>query len=80
MMTVNGHVDDNLAQLGRDGDYAQRPKVWRNRGRGRFSLVADAGPFFAVGHAARAPRSATWITTGISTSSSTGWTAGRRYC
>ena len=27
--------------------------VWRNRGRCRFRLVPDAGPFFAVGHAAR---------------------------
>ena len=33
MLTVNGHVYDNLALLGRDGDFAQRPKVWRNRGR-----------------------------------------------
>jgi hypothetical protein len=53
MMTVNGHVDDNLAQLGREGDYAQPAKVWRNRGGCRFRLVADPGPFFAVGHAAR---------------------------
>jgi hypothetical protein len=53
MMVVNGHVDDNLAQIGRNGLYAQLPKVWRNRGRGRFRLVADAGPFFAVGHPAR---------------------------
>jgi hypothetical protein len=53
MMAVNGHVDDNLAQLGRDGTYAQRAKVWRNRGRCRFRLVPDPGPFFAVGHASR---------------------------
>jgi hypothetical protein len=53
MMTVNGHVDDNLAQLGREGDYAQRPKIWRNDGRCRFRLVADSGAFFAVGHAGR---------------------------
>ncbi len=53
MMVVNGHVDDNLAQLGRPGEWAQRAKVWHNRGRGRFRLVADAGPFFAVGHPAR---------------------------
>jgi enediyne biosynthesis protein E4 len=52
MLVVNGHVDDNLKKMGL-GDYAQRPKVWSNRGRGRFRLVADPGPFFAVGHAAR---------------------------
>jgi hypothetical protein len=53
MMVVNGHVDDNLARLGRDGVYAQRPKVWRNRGGCRFRLVPDPGPFFALGHASR---------------------------
>jgi hypothetical protein len=53
MLTVNGHVDDNLAQLGRDGEYAQRAKVWRNRGGCRFRLVADPGPYFAAGHPAR---------------------------
>jgi hypothetical protein len=53
MMTVNGHVDDNLALIGREGDYAQRPKIWRNGGRCRFTLVTDAGPFFDAGHAGR---------------------------
>jgi hypothetical protein len=53
MLTVNGHVDDNLAQLGRHGAYAQLPKVWRNRGRCRFRLVADPGPFFALGQPGR---------------------------
>ena len=53
MLVVNGHVDDNLKQLGRDGDYEQRAQVWRNQGHCRFRLVPDAGPFFAVGHACR---------------------------
>jgi enediyne biosynthesis protein E4 len=53
MITVNGHIYDNLADVGRDGEYAQLPKIWRNRGRGRFKLVADPGPFFDVGHVAR---------------------------
>jgi hypothetical protein len=53
MLVVNGHVDDNLARLGRDGVYAQRPKLWRNRGGCRFRLVPDPGPFFAVGHPSR---------------------------
>ena len=39
--------------MGRDGAYAQRPKVWRNRGRCRFRLVPDPGPFFAVAHPGR---------------------------
>src|SRR4029077_7159948 len=50
MLVVNGHVDDNLERLGRDGAYGQRAKVWRNQGRCRFRLVADPGPFFAGGH------------------------------
>ena len=70
IFTVNGHVYDNLALIGREGEFAQCPKIWRNRGRGRFKVVTDAGPFFDVGHAAAGPRSATWITTAISTSSS----------
>jgi len=53
MLVVNGHVDDNKARFGRDGDYAQRAKVWRNRGRGRFRFLPNPGPFFAVGHAGR---------------------------
>jgi hypothetical protein len=53
MFTVNGHVDDNLGQLGRDGVYAQPAKVWRNQGGCRFRLVQDPGPFFTVGHAGR---------------------------
>jgi hypothetical protein len=53
MMTINGHVDDNLAQLGLSGEYAQRVKIWLNQGRCRFRLVANPGPFFAVGHAGR---------------------------
>jgi hypothetical protein len=53
MLVVNGHVDDNLAQLGRAGAYAQRPKVWRNHGRCRFRFVPDPGPFFEVGHPGR---------------------------
>jgi hypothetical protein len=53
MLVVNGHVDDNLVKLGRDGEYAQRAMVWHNRGQCRFRLVQNPGPFFAVGHAAR---------------------------
>jgi hypothetical protein len=53
MLVVNGHVDDNLKELGRGGEYGQRAQVWRNLGHCRFQLVADAGPFFAVGHPSR---------------------------
>ncbi len=53
MMVVNGHVDDNLVQIGRDIPQAEPSRVWRNRGKGRFRLVLDAGPFFAADHVAR---------------------------
>jgi enediyne biosynthesis protein E4 len=53
ILTVNGHVDDNLAQLGATGSQAEPAKVWRNQGEGRFRLVPDPGPFFATGHVAR---------------------------
>ncbi|WP_165229982.1 CRTAC1 family protein [Aquisphaera insulae] len=53
MMVVNGHTDENLAELGREGVYEQPTRIWRNRGDGRFDLVADPGPFFRVGHVGR---------------------------
>jgi enediyne biosynthesis protein E4 len=53
MFVVNGHVDDNLPQLGRPIPQAEPALVWRNRGGGRFRLVADPGPFFAARHVAR---------------------------
>ena len=53
MLVVNGHVDDNLAQIGRDIPQAEPSRIWRNRGNGRFRLVAEPGPFFAENHVAR---------------------------
>jgi hypothetical protein len=53
MFVVNGHVDDNLLQLGRPIPYAEPAQVWRNQGKGRFRLVRDPGPFFAARHVAR---------------------------
>jgi enediyne biosynthesis protein E4 len=53
MFVVNGHVDDNLPQLGRPIPQAEPAMVWRNQGKGRFRLVRDPGPFFAARHVAR---------------------------
>ena len=53
MLVVNGHVDDNLPQIGRAIPQAEPSRVWRNRGGGRFRLVPDAGPFFQTDHVAR---------------------------
>lgn len=53
MFVANGHVDDNLEKLGQKVSYAERSRLWRNVGAGRFQLVPDAGPFFAQEHVAR---------------------------
>jgi hypothetical protein len=53
LFIANGHVDDNLAAMGRDVSWAEPARVWRNRGDGRFTLAADPGPYFAEPHVAR---------------------------
>jgi hypothetical protein len=54
VLVVNGHVDDNLAELGGDEPYRQRARVWRNRGRLRFEQLTDrAGDYFASAHVSR---------------------------
>jgi hypothetical protein len=54
LLVVNGHVDDNLRELGIDDvGQAERSKVFRNVGGGRFRLVTDAGTFFTSEHVAR---------------------------
>jgi enediyne biosynthesis protein E4 len=53
MFVVNGHVDDNLPQLGRPIPQAEPTLVWRNQGKCRFRLVRDPGPSFAERHVAR---------------------------
>jgi len=53
LIVVNGHVDDNLREFGREGEYAQPAFVWRNN-RGKFeSQGASAGEYFAGAHPAR---------------------------
>lgn len=53
LIVTNGHTDDNLAELGRDGDYAQPPLLFRNDG-GRFSAAEVAGEYFAKTSVGRA--------------------------
>jgi hypothetical protein len=53
ILAVNGHVDDNLDQLGMNAPRAEPAKVWRNQGGGRFRLVRDPGPFFDTSQVAR---------------------------
>ncbi|MBI3468070.1 MAG: CRTAC1 family protein [Planctomycetes bacterium] len=53
-LVVNGHVDDNLAEMGRAEPYRQKAKVWRNRGGLRFEDVSDrAGDYFTSAHVSR---------------------------
>jgi hypothetical protein len=54
LFVVNGHVDDNLAQMGRDEPYAQPSRVWRNHGRGQFQkMEGDLGDYFRTAHVSR---------------------------
>lgn len=54
VVVTNGHVDDNLHELGRDSPYEQPPLVWHNTGRGRFeSLGGAVGSYFARPHNGR---------------------------
>ncbi len=52
LIVTNGHTDDNLAELGREGQYAQPPGVWRNTA-GQFQLASNAGSYFRQLHVGR---------------------------
>ena len=48
LLVVNGHIDDSLARMRSDVQYAQPPHLFLNTGGGRFHDVAgEAGPGFA---------------------------------
>jgi hypothetical protein len=54
IFVANGHVDDNMSQLGRDEAYAQKAGLWRNVGKGRFEVIgAEAGAYFETRHVSR---------------------------
>ncbi|WP_169975525.1 CRTAC1 family protein [Tautonia rosea] len=53
MFVLSGHVDNNLAQLGRNEPHAQPTKVWRNQGNAKYRQVGDPGPYFAEPHVGR---------------------------
>jgi hypothetical protein len=54
VIVTNGHTDNNLHELGRDGEYRQPPGLWRNSA-GRFTYCggAPAGDYFAGKHVGR---------------------------
>lgn len=52
LIVTNGHTDDNLAELGREGQYAQPPGLWKNTA-GQFQLVIHAGSYFQQQHVGR---------------------------
>lgn len=52
LIVTNGHTDDNLADLGREGQYQQPAGLWKNAG-GQFQLVSAAGPYFRQQHVGR---------------------------
>ncbi len=52
LIVTNGHTDDTLAELGREGEYAQPAALWKNDG-GRFVLSGPAGDYFQSPHVGR---------------------------
>lgn len=52
LIVTNGHTDDNLADLGREGQYQQPAGLWKNAG-GQFQLVRGAGAYFRQQHVGR---------------------------
>ena len=53
VVVVNGHTDNNLHELGREGDYQQPPLLWHNR-QGEFAEVGNcAGDYFRSVHTGR---------------------------
>jgi enediyne biosynthesis protein E4 len=53
LLVVNGHVEDNLPEVGRDIPYEEPSIVWHNGGNGRFRRVRNAGSFFSTDHVGR---------------------------
>jgi hypothetical protein len=53
LLVVNGHVDDNLSEFGKDVPQAEPAHVWRQDRGGVFRPVEAAGPFFDSDHVAR---------------------------
>jgi len=53
ILVVNGHVDDNVSELGRDEPYAQKTAVWRNQGKGQFEKLEGCGAYFDTAHVSR---------------------------
>ena len=53
LIVTNGHTDDNLADLGKEGVYLQPCGLWRNQ-EGRFTLLSNAaGAYFKEPHCGR---------------------------
>lgn len=52
LIVTNGHTDDNLQQLGQEGDYQQPAALWKNQS-GSFVLAGPAGDYFQTPHVGR---------------------------
>ena len=70
MLVVNGHVDDNLAELGRDIPQAEPPGSGATRETGNTAWSATPVPSSSGITSPGGRRSETWITTATSTWSS----------
>ena len=53
LIVTNGHVDDNLQDMQREGDYEQPALVWKNN-QGRFDFLSESvGSYFQSPHPGR---------------------------
>ena len=54
LFVANGHLHDNLGELGQAGTYAQRNLLFRNDGGGMWSEVGESlGPALSVPNVSR---------------------------
>jgi enediyne biosynthesis protein E4 len=53
MMVFNGHVDNNLDQLGTPDPQAEVAHLWKGMGGVKFALASSPGPYFSEPHVCR---------------------------
>lgn len=53
LIVTNGHTDDNLKDLGKEGQYLQPPGLWHNLQGSLSSIGARGGDYFAKLHCGR---------------------------
>jgi hypothetical protein len=66
LFVANGHVDDDIQEVQKEVEYAERPLVFRNLGNGSFQSVGDrVGPVFQQKFVARGAAAADYDLRGV---------------